>query len=119
MAKGVNFNREENMLHIKKSVFLFLSYAITLVAAQQITGCSALYNGEKLFFAEGCSQCHSFKGRGGSLAPDLSAVTNIRSDSWIKSYIHNPQGINPMARMPAFKNLSGAKRGAIIAFLKK
>jgi cbb3-type cytochrome oxidase cytochrome c subunit len=52
------------------------------------------------------------------LAPDLSAVTNIRSDSWIDSYIQNPKDINPMARMPSFKNLSSSKRKAIIAFLK-
>src|SRR5437868_5941647 len=28
--------------------------------------------GEQLFQSEQCVQCHSFKGRGGSLAPDLS-----------------------------------------------
>lgn len=82
-------------------------------------GCSIPYDGEKLFFTVGCSQCHSFEGRGGSLAPDLSAVTNIKSDSWIENYIHDPKQMNPRARMPSFKHLSLSKRKAIIAFLKK
>ena len=118
MAEKVNYTLEENMHPIKRSVFFLLICAITFATAQLISGCSTPYNGEKLFFKEGCSQCHSFKGRGGSLAPDLSAVTNIRSDSWIDSYIQNPKDINPMARMPSFKNLSSSKRKAIIAFLK-
>jgi cbb3-type cytochrome oxidase cytochrome c subunit len=83
-----------------------------------ISGCAS-YDGEKLFFTEGCSQCHSIRGEGGSLAPDLSAVSNLRSDSWINNYMQNPKELNPSARMPSFKHLSGAKRKAIIAYLKK
>ena len=49
------------------------------------------YKGEKLFFREGCSQCHTFQGKGGRMGPDLSAVTNIRSDSWIDSYLQDPK----------------------------
>ena len=76
------------------------------------------YDGEKLFFREGCSQCHTFKAKGGRLGPDLSAITNLKSDSWIDSYILEPKEMNPFARMPSFKHLSGAKRKAIISFLK-
>lgn len=77
------------------------------------------YNGEKLFFKEGCSQCHTYKGRGGRMGPDLSAVTNLRSDNWINSYLQEPKAINPLSRMPSFKHLSSSKRKAIIIFLKK
>jgi cbb3-type cytochrome oxidase cytochrome c subunit len=83
-----------------------------------LQGCSMTYNGEKLFFREGCSQCHSYKGKGGRMGPDISAVTNIRSDSWIDSYLQDPKKINPLSRMPSFKHLSRSKRKAIIAFLK-
>jgi cbb3-type cytochrome oxidase cytochrome c subunit len=76
------------------------------------------YNGETLFFREGCSQCHTYKGRGGRMGPDLSAVTNIRSDSWIENYLQDPKRINPLSRMPSFKHLSRGKRQAILAFLK-
>ena len=77
------------------------------------------YSGEKLFVKEGCSQCHTYRGNGGRMGPDLSAVTNWRSDSWIDSYLQNPKKMNPLARMPSFIHLSRAKRKAIIEFLKK
>lgn len=83
------------------------------------SGCSGIYDGEKLFFKVGCSQCHTFEGRGGRMGPDLSAVTNIRSDDWIYNYLQDPAKINPRARMPSFAHLSGAKRKAIIRFLKE
>jgi cbb3-type cytochrome oxidase cytochrome c subunit len=76
------------------------------------------YDGEKLFYREGCSQCHTFKGKGGRMGPDLSAVTNIKSDDWIDTYIQNPQKVRSFARMPSFKHLSRSKRKAIISFLK-
>ena len=95
--------------------FLFLAGACLLL----LSDCSAVYNGEKLFFRVGCSQCHSFQGRGGRMGPDLSAVSNIRSDEWIDSYLQDPKKINPLSRMPSFNHLSKGKRNAIISFLKK
>ena len=84
-----------------------------------ISGCSQLKDGDQLFISKGCSQCHSFKGIGGQMGPDLTAVTNRRSDKWIENYLQDPKAVNPNARMPSFKNLSRAQREAIIAFLKK
>ncbi len=107
------------MPRIKNSLCLFFLFGAALLLSDILSGCSTMYDGEKLFYSVGCSQCHTVHGKGGGMAPDLSAVTNIRSDSWIERYIHNPKAINPHSRMPAFKNLSRAKRKAIIAFLKK
>lgn len=107
------------MSTVKELFSLTLMIFVTLFSVQCISGCSGFYNGEKLFYSVGCSQCHTFKGKGGSLAPDLSGITNIRSDSWIANYIHDPKSINPLSRMPAFRYLSEAKRKAIIAFLKE
>jgi cbb3-type cytochrome oxidase cytochrome c subunit len=102
----------------KTAAFLFIS-CLLLSGTSLISGCSMSYNGEKLFFREGCSQCHTYKGKGGRMGPDLSAVTNLRSDSWIDSYLKNPKEMNPFSRMPSFSHLSDTKRKAIIAFLKK
>jgi len=102
----------------KKTVSFLLASGAILAALFLLPGCSMTYNGEKLFYSVGCSQCHTFKGRGGRIAPDLSAVTNIRNDSWIESYLQDPKQINPLSRMPSFKHLSSSKRKAIIAFLK-
>lgn len=103
-------------VRISPGIIFFLG-AFALVSLG-VAGCSMTYDGEKLFIKEGCSQCHSYKGKGGMMGPDLSAVSNLRSDSWIDSYIQNPQKMYPFSRMPSFKHLSGSKRKAIIGYLK-
>ena len=101
----------------------FISRIILAVAVLSfvylLTSCSGMYDGEKLFFQVGCSQCHTINGKGGRMGPDLTGVTNRRSHDWIYRYIQNPQKMNPLARMHAFKHLSSAKRKAIIEFLNK
>lgn len=76
------------------------------------------YNGKQLFRAEGCITCHRFKGTGGSMGPDLTAITQIKSDSVIAAYMKNPGQYNQQSRMPSYSHLSRAKRKAIISFLK-
>lgn len=97
-------------------IFLLSAVFSTVIL---IAGCSGMYDGKKLFFQVGCSQCHTINGKGGRMGPDLTGVTNRRSDDWIDRYIQNPQKMNPLARMHAFKHLSRAKRKAIIEFLHK
>jgi cbb3-type cytochrome oxidase cytochrome c subunit len=106
------------MNHYKYTFCRILILALIISASFLFSGCSLTYSGEKLFYQEGCSQCHSYKGKGGRMGPDLSAVTNLKSDSWIDTYIQNPQKVYPFARMPSFKHLSSSKRSAIISFLK-
>lgn len=105
------------MHHFKYTVSTIL-LAGTIISALLLAGCSN-YNGEKLFHTEGCITCHSFKGIGGSMGPDLTAITQIKSDSSIHDYLKNPKQYNQHSRMPAFADLSRRKRKAIISFLKK
>jgi cytochrome c2 len=103
--------------YMKKKLSLALSgFFILLVPL--LPGCIS-YNGEKLFQKEGCSTCHRFKGKGGNMGPDLTAITQLKSDSSIESYLKDPMQQNRHARMPSFDHLSGGKRKAIIAYLKK
>jgi cytochrome c2 len=106
------------MIHPMKTnkTLLIITCFILLVAL--LPGCIS-YNGEKLFQKEGCSTCHRFKGKGGNMGPDLTAITEIRNDSSIESYLKNPKQQNHYARMPSFDHLSWGKRRAIIAYLKK
>ena len=90
---------------------------LLVLAMLVVAGCS--YDGATLFHEQGCIQCHRFRGEGGMMAPDLTAVTKRRSDDYILHYIHNPKASNPHARMPAFPHLSKQERLAIIAFLKQ
>jgi cytochrome c2 len=94
-----------------------LAFCCGVLLSVFVAGCSA-YNGEKIFNEEGCITCHRFKGTGGLMGPDLTAITQIKSDSSIDSYIKKPTKHNNQSRMPAFGHLSKAKRRAIITFLK-
>ena len=74
--------------------------------------------GAKLFVEEGCAECHSFKGKGGSLAPDLTAVTHRRDEGWIKKKIQNSEKLDNSYRMPPFDHLSDYEIRSIIKYLK-
>lgn len=74
--------------------------------------------GESIFIREGCANCHSFKGHGGAIAPDLTGVTQRRSTKWIITQISNPRSHNPDSRMPEFEHISIPERFAIVYFLK-
>lgn len=80
-----------------------------------LQGCVS--KGAELFRKEGCIQCHSFKGTGGS-GPDLTAVTGRRTDSWIRQQIKNPKKNNHFSRMPAFGHLSEYEVISLIRYLK-
>ena len=74
--------------------------------------------GEGVFRDKGCMDCHRFKGKGGSMGPDLTAVRDRRSVFWIRSQIKNPQKNSPNSRMPAFEDISELEIIALIAYLK-
>ncbi len=75
-------------------------------------------DGAALFRKQGCINCHSFKGKGAEICPDLTDVTGRRSDQWIRVQIKSPDKHNPNTRMPSFGNLSYREISAIIRYLK-
>ena len=82
-----------------------------------LSSCAA--RGEKLFEEEGCLHCHSFKGKGGRMAPDLTAVTGRRDDAWIRHQIRDSKQNDPRSRMPSFAHLSEFDIRSIVNYLKK
>lgn len=76
-------------------------------------------NGAELFKEEGCIHCHRFKGIGGNMGPDLTAVTERRTENWVETYLKGPRKVNPAARMPPFDHLTGLQVKAIYAYLKE
>ena len=74
-----------------------------LIAYLRDIGGSTLYSrrGAKIF-EEQCEACHKLRGRGEEVGPALDEIGNFRTASFLKSYIQNPQGINPDAAMPEF-----------------
>lgn len=90
--------------------------AFLLVAIPVLVSCAAY--GRSVIEREGCLNCHSFKGRGGIVGPDLTAVTGRRSDEWIRRQIKHSRKNNPRSRMPQFEHLSAIEIRSILAHLK-
>jgi mono/diheme cytochrome c family protein len=77
-----------------------------------------LPDGAQLFKEQGCINCHTFKGIGGDLCPDLTNVKERRTDGWVRDQIKDSKKHYPNSRMPGFGHLSYREISAIIRFLK-
>lgn len=106
------------MKQAKRNLFMAISVAVAgvvllFIPEQGITP----FKGEELFAKHGCDNCHTFKGRGGNMGPDLTAVTLRRKTSWLQSYIREPASRDKQTRMPPFHHLSTEEIKSIIAYL--
>jgi cbb3-type cytochrome oxidase cytochrome c subunit len=95
-----------------------LAAASALLLIFVLSFAQTVSQGKKIFMREECSNCHNFKGQGGELAPDLTAVGDRRSTLWIMAQIKDPRSHNPDSRMPEFKHLSIIERYAIARYLR-
>lgn len=75
-------------------------------------------DGSVIFRREGCAGCHTFKGQGGFMGPDLTAVSSRRNRDWIRTQINNPRKHNANSAMPSFNHLSWREINALIAYLE-
>jgi mono/diheme cytochrome c family protein len=97
---------------------LALPAAAVIGCLALLSGCASARKGEKVYAREKCGNCHRFRGEGGNLAPDLTPVTEGRSDDWIRDQITGTGETGRPSRMPAFSHLSGAEISALLAYLK-
>ena len=96
----------------------FLEGALLFVSSLLLAGCVSAGRGSEIYDREKCGNCHRFRGRGHSLAPELTAVSGSRSDDWIRRQIVEPRGNNPRSRMPGYGHLSGSEVRSLLAYLK-
>jgi cytochrome c2 len=47
-----------------------------------------------------CSLCHKIGASGGKLGPELTGVATRRDRAWLLKYLPNPQGWDPLNKMP-------------------
>lgn len=78
--------------------------------------------GEVLIRSIGCLACHRFGDLGNSnnlpfAGPDLTSVGTRRSQSWLLTWLSDPQRLNADHRMPVF-TLTDEERHEIVAALK-
>lgn len=61
-------------------------------------------------FQQYCAACHKIGGEGGTVGPDLSAVGNLRSIPFLRSFIVDPKAVNQASTMPAFGRTLSAEQ---------
>ncbi len=59
--------------------------------------------GEKLFTEAKCMRCHSRKGKGGMLGPELTHLSGKVTRDWLYSFLKNPQSFYPNTKMPQYR----------------
>lgn len=89
-----------------------------LVAFALLASGACARHGREVFLREGCGGCHTFRGEGGGLAPDLSDVAVRRDAAALRSLITNPASRNPASRMPLFPQMSWYDLHSLVAFLR-
>lgn len=72
----------------------------------------------KLITELACFSCHSFNGRGGDMAPDLSWEGSSVQRQWLTSFLHSPNTLRPslVRRMPRF-NLSDSDTAELTDYM--
>jgi mono/diheme cytochrome c family protein len=78
---------------------------------------SMVKEGEKLFVAKTCNTCHSIRGVGGSVGPDLGRVGSKDNPTWMFNWIKNPRSYHPTTVMPTF-GLSDHDVMALVSYLQ-
>lgn len=73
--------------------------------------------GKHLYEGLRCNYCHSIKGRGGLLAPDLTTVGARRDQDWLTQHFTNPQQATPGSLMPKL-NLLPEEVTALTAYMQ-
>lgn len=76
-----------------------------------------IVEGEKLFLRTNCWVCHTIRGKGGKLGPDLSKVGKKRSEAWMIKHFKDPRSVSQKSFMPQL-NLSDKQIADLVAYLK-
>lgn len=67
-----------------------------------LVSCSLGSKGAEVFKREKCMDCHTFKGKGGAVGPNLTNVGGRRTRDYIYQQIKDPKSHNPRTEMPSF-----------------
>lgn len=95
------------------SVLTLAFFAIITVAAQ-----ADVTKGDQLF-KQKCAMCHTVKGNGGVVGPDLSKVSARMKEQDIRAKLTNPNKSKPTSAMPSFKSLAKADLDSLITYLNQ
>jgi mono/diheme cytochrome c family protein len=86
-----------------KRVIAYCSLAVIAIVTA-LAACSSSSKGAEVFRREKCMDCHTLKGKGGSVGPNLTYVGSKRSRDYIIQQIQDPKSHNPNTEMPSFRD---------------
>lgn len=78
----------------------------------------AVAQGQRLFRELRCEHCHSVRGRGGVIGPDLALNMPGHDHPWMVAHLQNPQALVPGSTMPVL-GLLDAEVTALVAYLEE
>ena len=87
----------------------------TPVASEQHRA-ALVEEGRAAFTRIGCSNCHSVRGVGAAMAPDLSKVGMKHDIAYLERWLRDPRELRPSGHMPALE-LTDADIRALAAYL--
>ena len=90
---------------MRKRIVVLMALALALILlVAALVSCSANSKGAEVFRREKCMDCHTLKGKGGSVGPNLTYVGGKRSRDYIVQQIKDPKSHNPKTEMPSFRD---------------
>ena len=90
----------------------------TLTHSDKIT--AAVIAGKHVWHRKDCVNCHTLMGEGAYYAPDLTKITDLRGEPYLRAFLHDPSRFyseKQHRRLMPNPNLSEQEIGEVIAFL--
>ncbi len=81
---------------------LVLLISLVLPVAALSAACETHSRAKQLIRENKCLDCHTLKGKGGSVGPSLTNVGGRRDRDYIYQQVKDPRSHNPRTAMPSF-----------------
>ncbi len=74
--------------------------------------------GKRVWHKHNCNDCHTILGIGGYYSPDVTKAYSTRGETWLKTFLKNPESPDPQRRKMPNLNLSEDEIKRLITFFK-
>jgi mono/diheme cytochrome c family protein len=96
---------------------LTLCALVCLSISVVFIGCETHSRAKQVMKQQKCLECHTIKGIGGSVGPNLSNVGARRSRDYIIQQLKDPKSYNINTQMPSFKDLPEQDLKGLVDYL--
>ena len=97
---------------------LMLGALLSGIVFIALSACESHSRGARIYQIQRCPECHTLKGKGGAVGPNLTYVGGKRSRDYIVTQIREPKSHNPNTEMPSFRDkLSDQELGDLADYL--